>query len=71
MAGGAGSGTRSFAQQLQSVLRGRKTSADAIKVDGLTASDINKAAKLTEGFSGRELAKFMASVQVCTRLVPH
>ena len=64
--GGAGSSTgRSWGQRLASLIRGRKAGADAIAVEGVTASHIAEAAKLTEGFSGRELAKMMASMQVC------
>lgn len=63
--GGAGSGTnRSLGQRLTALLRGRKASADTIAVEGVTASHIAQAAQLTEGFSGRELAKLMASMQV-------
>ena len=63
--GGAGSGTaRGLAARLSMLLRGRSAGADAINCDGITASDIAQAAKVTAGFSGRELAKLMSSLQV-------
>ncbi len=44
--------------------RGRSASADRIAVQGVTDDVLESAAQRMEGFSGRELAKFMASVQV-------
>lgn len=65
--GGGGSGTATgFLARLSALLRGRQAGADTIHVEGVTASHIAQAAKLTEGFSGRELAKLMASMQVWT-----
>jgi hypothetical protein len=49
--------------RLQSLLKGRKAGADHIQVEGLTPAMLDAAAKRMEGFSGREIAKFMASVQ--------
>ena len=64
-AGGAGSGgARGARGKLSALLRGRRSSADAIKVQGVTGEHLRAAAQLTAGFSGRELAKLMASVQV-------
>jgi len=48
---------------VKNFLLGRKSQADEIRVNGITEDMLRKAAKKTEGFSGRELAKFMASVQ--------
>jgi len=45
-------------------LRGRKLSADTIAVDpSVNQQLLQAAAAKMEGFSGREIAKFMASVQ--------
>ncbi|KAK9789371.1 hypothetical protein WJX73_007444 [Symbiochloris irregularis] len=61
-AGGSGTATGPFAR-LALLLRGRRAGADTIQVEGITASHIAQAAKITQGFSGRELAKLMASMQ--------
>jgi hypothetical protein len=46
------------------MLRGRKLAADRITVDpGVDEALLAAAAARMEGFSGREIAKFMASVQ--------
>ena len=45
-------------------LRGRGAKSDAIAVRGITPAMIDEAATATEGFSGRELAKMVASMQV-------
>lgn len=46
------------------LLRGRKVSADTIAVDaGVNQQLLESAAAKMAGFSGREIAKFMASVQ--------
>lgn len=46
------------------LLRGRKLAADRISVDaGVDDALLSSAAAAMEGFSGREIAKFMASVQ--------
>ena len=44
-------------------MRRRKSAADQIQVRGVGEEELWAAAQATEGFSGRELAKFMASVQ--------
>ena len=63
--GAAGSGgARGVRARLSALLRGRRGSADAIKVEGVTGDHLQAAARVTTGFSGRELAKLMASVQV-------
>jgi ATPase family AAA domain-containing protein 3A/B len=49
--------------KIKGLLLGRKSQADDIRINGITDDLLWKAAKKTDGFSGRELAKFMASVQ--------
>jgi len=62
--GGAGAGaSQSFMERIGNALRRRKSAADRIEVRGVEDSHLWAAAEATEGFSGRELAKFMASVQ--------
>lgn len=62
--GEAGAGRASNpVDSAQALLRGRKVGADKIEIRGVEDSHIANAAKLTEGFSGRELAKLMAAVQ--------
>eukprot|EP00798_Chlamydomonas_sp_ICE-L_P020713 gene20713-27525_t len=62
--GEAGSGVAtSIFERFSSMLRGRSAGAEKIKVNGIDDAMILEAAKATEGFSGRELAKFMAAVQ--------
>jgi len=53
----------SFLERIGAALRRRKSGADRIEVRGVEESDLWAAAEATDGFSGRELAKFMASVQ--------
>ena len=49
---------------LRALLRGRGGRPDAIKAKGITPEIIQDAANAaTEGFSGRELAKLVASMQ--------
>ena len=63
-AGGAGSGGETgIAGRLRALLRGRGGRPDAIKAKGITPEIIQDAAAATEGFSGRELAKLVASMQ--------
>ena len=63
-AGGAGSGGETgIAGRLWALLRGRGGRPDAIKAKGITPDIIQEAAAATEGFSGRELAKLVASMQ--------
>lgn len=45
------------------MLRGRSSGPDQIKLERLDDSMLLQAAKQTEGFSGRELAKLVASMQ--------
>jgi ATPase family AAA domain-containing protein 3A/B len=62
--GGAGAGTGGgLKQRIDNFLRGRKQSADRIAVVDITEQTLQHAAELMEGFSGREIAKFIASVQ--------
>jgi len=49
--------------KLQAMLRGRKEEADKITIEGITEATLQQAAQAMEGFSGREIAKFMAAVQ--------
>ena len=49
--------------RLRAALGGRGSDADRITVSGVGEEELWEAANQTEGFSGRELAKFMASVQ--------
>lgn len=49
----------------ETALTGQKQSADKIRIDdGVDAALIDEAAALTDGFSARELAKLVASMQV-------
>lgn len=56
--------TQGLGSRVSMLLRGRKLAADRITVDsGVNDALLASAAKRMEGFSGREIAKFMASVQ--------
>jgi ATPase family AAA domain-containing protein 3A/B len=44
-------------------LRGRAGAPDRIELRGIDAALLDEAATATEGFSGRELAKLVASMQ--------
>lgn len=67
--GGAGSGTGG--SWLRRVLSGRGKATDHIKLDSsIDDALISSAATLTEGFSGRELAKLVASMQASNPLLP-
>mmetsp|Transcript_18877 Transcript_18877/g.57048 ORF Transcript_18877/g.57048 Transcript_18877/m.57048 type:complete len:601 (-) Transcript_18877:2465-4267(-) len=59
-AGGRAVGLRG---RISAFFRGQKVAADAISVEGITEKHVDEAAKATEGFSGRELAKMIASIQ--------
>ncbi|KAA6424075.1 MAG: ATPase family AAA domain-containing 3-B-like [Trebouxia sp. A1-2] len=62
--GGAGAASsRGLWQRFSSMLRGRSSSPDQIQVETFTPEMLQEAAQKTEGFSGRELAKLMASMQ--------
>lgn len=62
--GGAGSGAEGgLIDRISDWLRRRKSAAVVIEVRGMGEEELWQAAEQTEGFSGRELAKFMASVQ--------
>lgn len=65
--GGAGARAETgIAGRLRALLRGRAGRPDAIKVAGISPELIQEAAEATEGFSGRELAKLVASMQAST-----
>jgi ATPase family AAA domain-containing protein 3A/B len=49
---------------------GGRGGRDAIKVEGVTSADVDAAARKTEGFSGRELAKLVASAQAAAYGTP-
>ncbi|KAL4525800.1 hypothetical protein Ndes2437A_g04233 [Nannochloris sp. 'desiccata'] len=62
--GGAGAGAQAgMIERISAWLKRRKSAADQIQVRGVGEEELWAAAEATEGFSGRELAKFMASVQ--------
>lgn len=48
---------------VQAMLRGRSSGPDQIQVETISPEMLREAAQATEGFSGRELAKLMASMQ--------
>lgn len=50
--------------RLRGLFGGRKAVSDRIHMSGVDAGLINEAAGATHGFSGRELAKMVASMQV-------
>jgi hypothetical protein len=50
--------------RIQAFLRGRSADPDVLKMRDITPDLITEAAAVTEGFSGRELAKLVASMQV-------
>ena len=56
--------------RLRALLRGRSGRPDAIKAKGITPDIIQEAAAATEGFSGRELAKLVASMQASPTPAP-
>ncbi len=65
-AGGAEGGAGAAAgvgERVGALLRGRKADTDTIEVRGVDERVLEEAASAMEGFSGREIAKFMASVQ--------
>lgn len=63
VAGGAGTAAVGLRARLSALLRGQKASADTIRVEGVTEQHVQEAADATEGFSGRELAKMISSIQ--------
>mmetsp|Transcript_2327 Transcript_2327/g.3517 ORF Transcript_2327/g.3517 Transcript_2327/m.3517 type:complete len:375 (-) Transcript_2327:153-1277(-) len=60
---GAGAGSENISKKFEGLVKGQKTVSDAIDVTEFDLALVDEAAKKTEGFSGRELAKFMASIQ--------
>lgn len=70
-AGGAGAAAeRGFAARMMAWLRGRSGAPDRIELRDIDGGLLDEAAAATEGFSGRELAKLVASMQVPARLCP-
>lgn len=64
-AGGAGAAAeRGFAARMMAWLRGRSGAPDRIELRDIDGGLLDEAAAATEGFSGRELAKLVASMQV-------
>ena len=62
--GGAGAGAETgILGRVRALLRGRSGRPDAIQAKGITPELIREAGDATEGFSGRELAKLVASMQ--------
>jgi hypothetical protein len=59
----AGAESQGISGRVNALLRGRKMEAEKIAIKGIDEAKLQQAAKATEGFSGRELAKFMAAVQ--------
>lgn len=53
----------SLSERVKNFILRRKSKADEIRVNGITEEMLWDAAEKSSGFSGRELAKFMASVQ--------
>ncbi|GIL58833.1 hypothetical protein Vafri_13806 [Volvox africanus] len=70
--GGAGAGAAGGPlARLTAMLKGRKASADRITIsENITEELLAEAAKATEGFSGRELAKLLAAVQAAVYGAP-
>ena len=64
-----GAAPRPFVMKVRDFLWG-KGGRDAIKVEGITDADVEAAAGKTEGFSGRELAKLVASAQAAAYGTP-
>ena len=65
-AGGGGAGADvGLWGRLNAWLRGRGAQPERIRISGVDDRMIQDAAAATEGFSGRELAKLVASMQVC------
>ncbi len=65
--GGAGAESQGLWGRVQAFFRGRSGAPDAIKIRDISPELIEEAAVATEGFSGRELAKLVASMQVASR----
>lgn len=62
--GGAGAAaTQGIRQKVSALMRGRLLKPEQIDVRGVTEQLLQQTAKATQGFSGRELAKFLAAVQ--------
>lgn len=59
----AGAAVGGLRDRISAFFRGQKTSSDRISVEGITEAHVESAALATDGFSGRELAKMVASIQ--------
>jgi len=68
-AAGDASAPRPLVLKVRDFFRGRG-GRDVIKVEGISESDVEAAAAKTEGFSGRELAKLVASAQAAAYGTP-
>lgn len=69
-ASGVAAAPRPLVLRVRDFLRGKGGSRDAIRVEGISESDVEAAARKTEGFSGRELAKLVASAQAAAYGTP-
>lgn len=67
--GETGAAPRPLVLRARDFFRG-KGSRDAIRVEGVSDADVEAAAAKTEGFSGRELAKLVASAQAAAYGTP-
>jgi ATPase family AAA domain-containing protein 3A/B len=66
---GAGAAPRPLVLRARDFFRGRGR-RDAIRVEGISDADVEAAARKTDGFSGRELAKLVASAQAAAYGTP-
>ena len=70
-ASGVAAAPRPLVLRVRDFFRGRgRGSRDAIRVEGVSEADVEAAARKTEGFSGRELAKLVASAQAAAYGTP-
>ena len=70
-ASGVASAPRPLVLRVRDFFRGKgRGSRDAIRVEGISEADVEAAARKTEGFSGRELAKLVASAQAAAYGTP-
>jgi len=65
--GGGAAAEQGFAARMTAWLRGRSGAPDRIELRDIDAALLDEAATATEGFSGRELAKLVASMQARRR----
>ena len=62
--------SRPLSVRIAAALRGRARPADAVTLDGVGPALVAEAAAATAGFSGRELAKLVASAQAAAYAAP-